>query len=219
MDVLFAIDRAGLVGEDGATHAGSFDLTYLRSTPNLVVMAPSDENETRQMLYTGYQYNGPAAVRYPRGKGPGRELKEKMSALEIGKAVVRRKGRDLAILAFGSMVGPALEAAEKLNATVVDMRFVKPLDEDCITEMASSHNLLVTVEENTVSGGAGSGVLEYLSQQGIVMPVLQLGLPDKFLSHAKPAEMLTDCGLDASGIERSIALRMALLTSQTRKAQ
>ena len=219
LDILFAIDRAGLVGEDGATHAGSFDLTYLRSTPNLVVMAPSDENETRQMLYTGYQYQGPAAVRYPRGKGPGRELIEKMSALEIGKAVVRRKGRDLAILAFGSMVGPALEAAEKLNATVVDMRFVKPLDESCITEMANSHNLLITVEENAVAGGAGAGVLEFLAQQGIVMPVLQIGLPDQFLPHAKPTEMLADCGLNAKGIEKSIADRLVLLKSQTRKAQ
>jgi 1-deoxy-D-xylulose-5-phosphate synthase len=208
LDVLFAVDRAGLVGEDGPTHAGSFDLSYLRCIPNMVIMAPADENETRQMLYTGYVHPGPAAVRYPRGTGPGVAIDVPMTALPIGKGRVLKEGKQIAILAFGSMVHPALEAAEALHATVVDMRFVKPLDEALILEMAARHDLLVTVEENSVKGGAGSGVSEYLAACGVVMPVLHLGLPDLFIEHGKPTELLADAGLDARGILEAIRTRL-----------
>jgi len=208
LDVLFAIDRAGLVGEDGPTHAGSFDLSFMRCVPNLVIMAPSDENETRQMLYTGYRHAGPAAVRYPRGKGPGTTLSEHMEALPIGKGVVRREGKGVAILAFGSMVHPALEAADELDCSVADMRFVKPLDTDMIRNLARQHSLLVTVEENAVAGGAGSAVNEYLMAEDYRVPVLNLGLPDRFLEHGKPAEMLSAVGLDAAGLAASIRERL-----------
>ncbi|PCI43357.1 MAG: 1-deoxy-D-xylulose-5-phosphate synthase [Moraxellaceae bacterium] len=211
LDVTFAIDRAGLVGADGPTHAGSFDLSYMRCIPNMVIMAPSDENECRQMLYTGYQYQGPAAIRYPRGKGLGVKIEEKMQALPIGKANIRRQGKQIAILAFGSMLKPALEAASSFDATVVDMRFIKPLDQDLISQLALEYELLITIEENAVSGGAGSAVTEHLNQQGILVPVLQLGLPDYFVEHAKPEQMLTECGLDKTGIEKSISARLALL--------
>ena len=208
LDVLFAIDRAGLVGEDGPTHAGSFDLTYLRCVPNIVVMAPSDEEETRLLLCTGYEHSGPAAVRYPRGKGPGAAISGDWKRVPIGEAVLRRRGGTVAILAFGSMVGPSLEAAEEFDATVYDMRFVKPIDEDAIRAAADSHDLLVTVEENAIMGGAGAAVSEVLLRDGYQFPLLQLGLPDRFLEHGKPADMLRDVGLDARGISASINSRL-----------
>lgn len=208
LDVLFAIDRAGLVGEDGPTHAGSFDLSFLRSVPNMVIMAPSNENESRQMLYTGYQHIGPAAVRYPRGKGPGVKIEQKMQALPIGKGVLRRKGHTVAILGFGSLVNTALDAAESLDATVVDMRFVKPLDEVLIGELATRHQLIVTLEENTVYGGAGSAVNEFLLRQDYRIPVLNLGLPDTFLQHGKVPDMLASVGLDKDSIISSIRAKL-----------
>jgi len=200
LPVLFAIDRGGLVGADGATHAGTFDLSYLRCIPNIVVMAPADENECRQMLTTGYQHKGPAAVRYPRGTGTGTTIETALSTLEIGKAEIKRKGAKIALLAFGAMVQPALEAAENLNATVVNMRFVKPLDHKVIEEMANSHELIITIEENTCIGGAGSGVAEFLISIGSNVAIKILGLPDKFLDHGVHKQMLADCGLDAKGI-------------------
>jgi 1-deoxy-D-xylulose-5-phosphate synthase len=204
LPVLFAIDRAGLVGPDGATHAGGFDLSFLRCVPNLVIMAPSDQNECRQMLYTGFQLNGPSAVRYPRGSGPAAVVDEGMSALPLGRAVLRRRGHRVALLAFGSMVGPSLEAAELLNATVVNMRFVKPLDEALVTEVVQGHGWLITVEENVVMGGAGSAVNELLTAQGMTVPILNLGLPDRFISHGTREELLAECGLDAKGIAAAI---------------
>ena len=204
LPVVFAIDRAGLVGADGPTHAGSFDLSYLRCIPNMVVMAPSDENECRQMLYTAFQLDAPTAVRYPRGTGPGVNVQKKMHALPIGKGEIRRQGEKIALLAFGSMVAPCLEAAEDLNATVVNMRFIKPLDDELVASLAATHELLVTVEENTVMGGAGSAVTESLSSQHIVVKVLQIGLPDVFIDQGDHAQMLADCGLDKKGIITSV---------------
>jgi 1-deoxy-D-xylulose-5-phosphate synthase len=209
LPVLFGIDRAGLVGADGPTHAGSFDLSYLRCLPNMVVMAPSDENECRQMLYTGFQIDGPAAVRYPRGSGPGVSIQNDLTALRIGMGEVRRHGQRVAILSFGALLKPCLEAAEKLDATVANMRFVKPLDQELVRELASAHEWLVTVEENTILGGAGSAVLELLEKQGIYKKVLQLGLPDRFVDHGDPAQLLKECGLDAEGIQTSIAAKLA----------
>ena len=204
LPVLFAIDRAGLVGPDGPTHAGSFDLTYLRCLPNIVIMCPADENECRQMLYTGFQIDGPTAVRYPRGKGPGVDTLEDMTALPIGKAEIRRNGQGVALLAFGSMVAPALEVGDKLDATVVNMRFVKPLDEALILDLASKHHLIVTIEENTVSGGAGSGVNEILNHHLSSTPILTIGLPDRFIEQGSREEVLMDAGLDAQSIEATI---------------
>lgn len=204
LPVVFAIDRAGLVGADGPTHAGSFDLSYLRCIPNMVVMAPSDENECRQMLYTAFQLDAPTAVRYPRGTGPGVNVQKKMHALPIGKGEIRRQGEKIALLAFGSMVAPCLEAAEDLNATVVNMRFIKPLDDELVASLAATHELLVIVEENTVMGGAGSAVTESLSSQHIVVKVLQIGLPDVFIDQGDHAQMLADCGLDKKGIITSV---------------
>ncbi|MBB4819924.1 1-deoxy-D-xylulose-5-phosphate synthase [Pseudomonas alcaligenes] len=211
LDVLFAIDRAGLVGEDGPTHAGSFDLSYLRCIPGMLVMTPSDENELRLLLTTGHLFPGPAAVRYPRGSGPNASIDKELVPVEIGKAVVRRQGARVAILAFGVQLAEALQVGETLGATVVDMRFVKPLDEALVRELAGSHQLLVTVEENSIMGGAGSAVSEFLARENILLPVLHLGLPDYYVEHAKPAQMLAECGLDASGIEASIRERLALL--------
>jgi 1-deoxy-D-xylulose-5-phosphate synthase len=211
LDVLFAIDRAGLVGEDGPTHAGSFDLSYLRCIPNMLIMAPADENETRQMLTTGFLYNGPAAVRYPRGTGPGVPVDPALTPLPIGKGLITRRGRDVAILCFGTLHANALVAAEALDATVANMRFVKPLDTELLRQLADSHGLLVTVEENAIMGGAGSAVNEWLLAQGIQIPVLNLGLPDIYVEHDKPASMLAECGLDAAGIERAIRQRLASL--------
>ena len=208
LDVLFAIDRAGLVGEDGPTHAGSFDLSYLRCLPNMLIMAPADENETRQMLTTGYLHEGPAAVRYPRGTGPGVPIDPALEPLPIGKGLLTRRGEKVAILCFGTLHQQASKAAEALNATVANMRFVKPLDTHLIAELSASHELLVTVEENAVMGGAGSAVNEWLLAQGIKLPVLNLGLPDIYVEHAKPAEMLAECGLDAAGIEAAIRARL-----------
>ena len=204
LPVVLAIDRAGLVGADGPTHAGSFDLSYLRCIPNLTLMVPSDENECRQMLYTAMTLNGPAAVRYPRGCGPGAVIESAMHALPVGKGILRREGRRVALLAFGSMVTPALDAAARLDASVADMRFVKPLDEALLQQLAQTHELLVTLEENAVMGGAGSAVSECLQRLGLQPRVLQMGLPDIFIEHGDHAAMLTDCGLDADGIEAAI---------------
>jgi 1-deoxy-D-xylulose-5-phosphate synthase len=211
LDVLFAIDRAGLVGEDGPTHAGSFDLSYLRCLPNFIVMTPSDENEARHMLYTGFHHRGPAAVRYPRGKATGCALDVPLRKLELGKGRKLREGKDVAILVFGTLLQAAKVAAEKLDATLVDMRFVKPLDEALVAELAAMHKLLVTVEENTIKGGAGSAVGEVLDARGLLVPLLTLGLPDRFLEHGRAPDMLAACGLDAAGIEASIHKRLATL--------
>lgn len=208
LNVMFAIDRAGLVGEDGPTHAGSFDLSYLRCIPNMLVMAPSNEDETHKLLSTGYHFEGPSAIRYPRGKGPGKKIEAGLDPVEIGKAVVRRRGKAIAILAFGSMVNPALEVAEKLDATLVDMRFVKPLDEEIIHDMAARHRLLVTIEENSLMGGAGSAVNEFLLASNYQVPVLNLGLPDAFLEHGKVPQMLADVGLDAVSITAAIRKKL-----------
>ncbi|HRW66154.1 MAG TPA: 1-deoxy-D-xylulose-5-phosphate synthase [Candidatus Competibacter sp.] len=205
LPVLFAIDRAGLVGPDGPTHAGSFDYSYLRCIPNLVVMAPADENECREMLYTGFQLNQPAAVRYPRGKGTGVDVwREEMRALPLGEAVVRRRGRDLALMAFGSMVEIAEAVARRLDATVVNMRFIKPLDEAVVVRLAAEHRWLVTLEENVVAGGAGSAVNECLAARNIHVPVYNIGLPDRFVGQGERDELLAECGLDVEGVLRQL---------------
>jgi 1-deoxy-D-xylulose-5-phosphate synthase len=204
LPVLFAIDRAGLVGADGPTHAGAFDLSYLRCLPNMTIMAPADENETRQMLSTGFLLDGPAAVRYPRGSGPGAAVETEMQPLPVGKAQLRREGQRVAILAFGSMVAPALEAGESFDATVVNMRFVKPLDEELVLKLARTHELLITVEENAIAGGAGSAVNECLAAAGLGTHVINLGLPDRFVEHGDHKSQLAECGLDAPGIRRTI---------------
>ncbi|GJI95245.1 1-deoxy-D-xylulose-5-phosphate synthase [Duganella caerulea] len=209
LDVTFALDRAGLVGADGATHAGNYDMAYLRCIPNMVVMAASDENECRQMLTTGYRYNGPAAIRYPRGAGAGVAIKPELTAIEIGKGEIKRQGQKIAILAFGSMVAPAMAAGEALDATVVNMRFVKPLDVELVKQMAASHDYLVTVEEGCIMGGAGAAVAEALAAEGIVKPLQMLGLPDKFIDHGDPAKLLASVGLDGAGITASIKQRHA----------
>jgi 1-deoxy-D-xylulose-5-phosphate synthase len=200
LDVLFALDRAGLVGPDGPTHAGSFDYSYLRCIPNMLIMAPADENECRQMLTTGFLHNGPASVRYPRGKGPGVAVETTMTELPIGKAEIKHQGSRIAILAWGSMVTPALNAGKQLNATVVNMRFVKPIDEALILELAKSHDVFVTVEENVLAGGAGEAVNGFLQQQRVLMPVLNIGLPDSFVEQGTREELLAFCGLDAASI-------------------
>jgi 1-deoxy-D-xylulose-5-phosphate synthase len=207
LPVMLAIDRGGLVGADGATHAGSFDLSYLRCVPNLTVMTPADENECRQMLSTAFHLGTPSAVRYPRGTGPGVAIQPNLQALPVGKGELRREGHNVAILAFGSMLAPALQAAEQLDATVANMRFVKPLDEELVLKLAREHALLVTVEENVVQGGAGSAVAECLARHGLHITMLHLGLPDTFLEQGNPAQMLADCGLDGAGIARSIQER------------
>ena len=215
LDVTFGIDRAGLVGEDGPTHAGAYDYAFMRTVPNLVIMAPKDENECRQMLHTAYLYNGPAAVRYPRGAGLGVEIQQQMTALEIGQAEIvatfnADAAQHISLLAFGSRVAVAVEAAERLAAThalgvrVVNMRFVKPLDQNMLQELAPNTTLFVTVEEHAVMAGAGSAVNEFLAQAHIVKPILNLGLPDEFLHQATHAQMLQDCGLDAPGIFNAI---------------
>ena len=208
LDVTFALDRAGLVGADGATHAGNYDIAYLRCIPNMVVMTPSDENECRKMLSTAYRHPGPASVRYPRGVGIGAALDASLDGIEMGKGLVRREGKGVAILAFGSMVAPALKAADELNATVADMRFVKPLDAALVAQLATSHDLVVTIEEGCVMGGAGSAVAEAMAAAGIVKPLLQLGLPDKFIDHGDAQQLLAQCGLDAAGIVASVRQRM-----------
>ncbi|MDF2154863.1 1-deoxy-D-xylulose-5-phosphate synthase [Vibrio sp. CAU 1672] len=204
LPVMFAIDRAGLVGADGQTHQGAFDLSFMRCIPNMVIMAPSDENECRQMLYTGHQHQGPSAVRYPRGNGMGTEIDTNFTALEIGKGRVVRKGEKVAILSFGTFLANALTAAEHLDATVADMRFVKPLDEALIRQLAEEHDVLVTLEENAIAGGAGAGVLEFLMKEKILKPVLNLGLPDHFIHQGTQQELHEELGLDANGIEKAI---------------
>ena len=207
LDVTFALDRAGLVGADGATHAGNYDIAFLRCIPNMVVMAASDENECRQMLSTAYQHAGPASVRYPRGAGVGAVLQPGLATLPIGLAERRRSGRSVAILAFGTMVAPALAAGEMLDATVVNMRFIKPLDVAMVRELAASHDALVTVEEGCIMGGAGAAVAEALAGAGLVKPILMLGLPDRFIDHGDVAQLLAACGLDGAGIATSIRER------------
>jgi 1-deoxy-D-xylulose-5-phosphate synthase len=200
LPVLFAIDRAGLVGPDGPTHAGSFDLSFMRCIPNMVIMAPADENECRQMLYTGFRHPGPAAVRYPRDRGPGVKVERQMTLIPLGKSITLRQGRHLAILAFGSMVDPCRTVAERLDATLINMRFVKPLDREAILAAAASHAKLVTVEENALAGGAGSGVNELLAAEGSMAEILNVGLGDCFLEHASREECLHLAGLDVDGI-------------------
>ena len=204
LPVLFALDRAGLVGADGPTHNGSYDVSFLRCLPDLVLMAPADENECRQMLYTGFMCEGPAAVRYPRGSGMGIPVQQEMTALPIGHAEIRRTGRQVALLAWGSMVAPALEIAAGLDATVVNMRFIKPLDEALILQLATSHALLVTLDENVIAGGAGSGVSELLAVHGVTTRVLHIGLPDRAIQHGSREDMLQDAGLTAPQIEAQI---------------
>ncbi|MEW6023680.1 MAG: 1-deoxy-D-xylulose-5-phosphate synthase [Pseudomonadota bacterium] len=210
LDVTFALDRAGLVGADGATHAGNYDLAYLRCIPNMVVMAASNENECRQMLTTAYHYPGPAAVRYPRGAGIGAAIQEELTSIEIGKGEVQRQGKGVAILAFGSMVAPSMGAAGELDATVANMRFVKPLDVELVKQLAAEHDYLVTVEEGAVMGGAGAAVAEAMAAAGIVKPLLILGLPDKFIDQGDPAALLASVGLDAKGIAASIRARFGI---------
>jgi 1-deoxy-D-xylulose-5-phosphate synthase len=211
LDVTFAIDRGGVVGPDGATHAGSFDLSYLRCIPDIVVAAPSDENECRALLTTAFLHPGPAAVRFPRGSGPGAAIEPELKPLPIGKAEVRRRGAGIALLAFGSPLAAALEVGAELGATVVDMRFVKPLDAALIRELARTHGAFVTIEDNAVAGGAGSAVAELFAAEDIRVPLLQLGLPDAFLEHASREQLLAEAGIDAAGIRRAIAERWPAL--------
>ena len=198
--MVFAIDRAGLVGPDGPTHAGSFDLSYMHCIPNMVIMAPADENECHQMLSTGFAYDGPSAIRYPRGTGPGARVDKDAPLIPIGKSETVIKGKDVAIIAAGSMVHPAVEAGQQLGATVVNLRFVKPLDEAMLDSIASSHRLLVTIEENAIAGGAGSAINDYLVSHNHPIPVLNLGIPDRFIEQGTREECLAACGLDTSGI-------------------
>ena len=205
LPVLFAIDRAGIVGADGPTHAGLYDLSFLRCVPNMIIVAPSDENECRLLLSTCYQANSPSAVRYPRGTGTGATISDGLETVEIGKGIIRREGKKIAVIAFGSMVVPSLTAADNLNATVADMRFVKPIDEELIVHLAQSHDYIVTVEENAELGGAGSAVLEVLAKHGICKPVLLLGVEDKVTEHGDPKKLLADLGLNAESVEKRIA--------------
>src|SRR5476651_860610 len=207
LDVTFALDRAGLVGADGATHAGNYDMAFLRCIPNMVIMAASDENECRQMLTTGYRYNGPAAIRYPRGSGTGAAVSASLDAIEMGKGEIKRQGRKIAILAFGSMVAPSVAAAASLDATVANMRFVKPLDVELLKQLAADHDYLVTVEEGAIMGGAGSAVAEAMAAEGIVKQLLMLGLPDKFIDHGDHAKLLASLGLDGAGIAAAVKQR------------
>jgi 1-deoxy-D-xylulose-5-phosphate synthase len=215
LPVLFALDRAGLVGADGATHAGNYDIAFTRCIPNMSVLTPADENECRQALYTGHLHDGPVTVRYPRGAGVGAEIQKDMTAIAWGKGEVRRtsslaQGRGtpkIAILAFGTLLYPALKAAEAIDASVANMRFVKPLDTALVAELARTHDALVTIEDGCIMGGAGSAVMEALQAQGLTLPVLQLGLPDEYIEHGEPGKLMSQCGLDAAGIEHSIRER------------
>ena len=215
LSVLFAIDRAGLVGPDGPTHAGSFDYGFLRCIPNLIIMAPADENECRQMLYTGFQLDQPAAVRYPRGSGPGVKVERELRALPVGQAELRRRGQDLALLAFGGMVTVAEAVAEQLDATVVNMRFIKPLDEALIVQMAAEHRALATLEEHVIAGGAGSAVNECLAARGLSIPICNLGLPDRFVEQGERGELLAECGLDVAGVLRQLTAWCELAVETT----
>jgi 1-deoxy-D-xylulose-5-phosphate synthase len=215
LPVVFAIDRAGLVGSDGATHQGSYDLSYLRCIPNMVVMAPADENECRQMLYTASTLNGPSAVRYPRGTGPGVPISQEMTALPVGRGAIVREGRSgLALLGFGPMVELAREIANRLDATLVNMRFIKPLDEDLVLSLAARHRALITIEENAVAGGAGSAVAELLASEGVQLPLLQLGIPDRFIEHGSRDTCLRAAGLDAAGLSSSVERWWSLQTRE-----
>ncbi len=209
LPVLFAIDRGGLVGNDGPTHSGNYDLSYLRCIPNLTLMTPADENECRRMLSTGHRLPGPAAVRYPRGAGPGARIDSGLEPLAVGQAKVMREGREVALLVFGSLLPAALAAAERLDASVVNMRFVKPLDESCLLEMAGRHRLLVSIEDNAVAGGAGSAVAEALAGHGMTTPLLMLGIADRFIEHASREQQLAECGLDTEGIYQRVQREMA----------
>lgn len=213
LDVTFALDRAGLVGADGATHAGNYDIAYLRCVPNIVIATPSDENEARLLLTTCFKHNGPAAVRYPRGAGCGASVSTDLLSVEVGRGVVRREGKNIALLVFGTLLSPAQKVADKLNLTLIDMRFVKPLDRELVLAMVQSHEGIVTLEEASVMGGAGSAVCEVLNEAGVCAAVLQLGLPDEFIDHGDPAVLLSEVDLDANGIERRILQRFGdLLT-------
>jgi 1-deoxy-D-xylulose-5-phosphate synthase len=218
LPVVFALDRAGIVGADGATHCGAFDIAYLRCIPNMSLIAPADENECRQALTTAFRHDHPCAVRYPRGAGAGVAVERTLSELPWGRGELRRRGQRIAILAFGTLLYPALDAAAKLDATVANMRFVKPLDSALVAELARTHDALVTVEEGCVQGGAGSAVLEALRAEGIATPLLQLGLPDEFIEHGDPAKLLSLVGLDAAGIEKSILKRFGVRPSLVRPA-
>ena len=223
---MFALDRAGLVGADGATHAGAYDIAYLRCIPNMALLTPADENECRQALYTAFRHDGPSAVRYPRGSGAGTQIQTEMTEIPFGKGEVRRTvqrpvgqgGQRVAILAFGTLLYPALAAAESLDATVANMRFVKPLDVALVSELARTHDAIVTVEDGCVMGGAGGAVQEALAAAGILIPVLSLGLPDVFVEHGDPAKLMAMCGLDAAGIEQSIQKRFGTRPALVRAA-
>jgi 1-deoxy-D-xylulose-5-phosphate synthase len=205
LPVVFAIDRGGLVGGDGATHQGAYDLSFMRCIPNMVVMTPADENECRQMLYTAVTLDGPAAVRYPRGPGPGTPIEAAMSAVPVGRAEIRREGRSgLLLLAFGTMVAPCIPIAEKLDATLVNMRFVKPLDAELVRRLAAAHECVVTIEENVIAGGAGSAVDECLAEAGIERAVRRIGIPDRFIEHGSREDCLVLAGLDAAGLARQV---------------
>jgi len=217
LPVVFAVDRAGLVGSDGATHQGSYDLSFLRCIPNMTIMAPADENECRQMLYTGTTLNSPSVIRYPRGTGPGVPVAAEMTALTLGSAQLRREGRSgLAILAFGALVDSAQKIAERLDATIVNMRFVKPLDEKMVLSIASRHRAIITIEENAISGGAGSGVGELLTAAGLQVPLLHIGIPDRFIEHGTRDTCLARAGLDLAGLTAQVEQWWAL-QSQARK--
>ncbi|HSI59506.1 MAG TPA: 1-deoxy-D-xylulose-5-phosphate synthase [Ideonella sp.] len=225
LPVVFALDRAGIVGADGATHCGAYDIAYIRCVPNLSLLTPADENECRQALSTAFAHNGPAAVRYPRGSGAGVATTADLGTFAWGKGEVRRRsglapstGRRIAMLAFGTLLYPALEAAERLDATVANMRFAKPLDKDLVLELARSHDAIVTIEEGAIQGGAGSAVMEALAAAGVTLPVLQLGLPDIFIEHGDPAKLLSICGLDAAGIEQSVRKRFGAPLSLVKPA-
>jgi len=213
LPVLFALDRAGLVGPDGPTHAGSYDFSYLRCIPNMIVMAPADENECRHMLYSGFLHDGPVSIRYPRGKGPGIPVDKNMTLLPIGEAEIRTRGKRIALLAFGCMVQPALDIAETLGATVVNMRFIKPLDETVILEIADTHEILVTLEDNVIAGGAGSAVNEFLLSRQVLIHILNIGLPDRFIEHGSREECLSDAGLDTGGVLSTINKYLESLAS------
>lgn len=218
LPVVFALDRAGLVGADGATHAGAYDIPFLRCVPNVSVACPADENECRQLLSTAFAQNHPVAVRYPRGAGAGTVVQAGLEALPFGQGEIRRTGSGVAILAFGTLLYPALQVAEKLNVTVVNMRWVKPLDVALLLQVAAEHDALVTVEEGAIMGGAGSAVLEALHAAGVLKPVLQLGLRDEFIEHGDPARLLALQGLDAKGIEASMTKRFGALLVPGRPA-
>ena len=211
LDVTFALDRAGLVGADGATHAGNYDIAFLRCIPNMVISTPSDEQETRLLLNTCYQHPGPSSVRYPRGAGCGAQVSDTLAAVPMGKGVVRRQGQKIAILAFGTLLQSALDAAEAHDLTVVDMRFVKPLDEALLDQLAASHQAFVTLEDGCVMAGAGSAVLEHLSATAQAVPTLVLGYPDRFIDHGDQKQLHQELGLDSVGIRRSIESRFAEL--------